>query len=243
MRNLIYTIYSVFLCAALVFGWSLPLCAQEVHDGLVSWYGPGFHSKRTASGEGYDMYGLTCAHRTWKFGTLVEVYNKESRRKCVVRVNDRGPVAKTLLMDLSYGAAMAITSHELGTASVRLTVVGDSSGPFDKEQVFYLFLDDTIVLPEQIDLKDLPEHDEAYYKNIAGGVEIFRLTQKHIRRLYQAKVDNAPELLVSIDRHICLGPFVTFKEAEAMYHKVATQYPHASVWLEKESSVRRLTAQ
>lgn len=243
MRNLIFTICLFFLNAAAVLGCSLPACAQEIHEGVVSWYGPGFHSKLTASGEGYDMYGLTAAHRTWKFGTLVEVYNKESKRKCVVRVNDRGPVAKKLLMDLSYGAAMAITSHELGTASVRLTVVGDGSGPFDKEQVFYLFLDDTIILPEQIDLKDLPEHDEAYYKNIAGGVEIFRLTQKHIRRLYQAKVDNAPELLVSIDRHICLGPFVTFKEAEAMYHKVATQYPHASVWLEKESSVRRLTAQ
>lgn len=226
-----------------LFGVFCPAFAAERHEGFVSWYGPGFHSKLTASGEEYDMYGLTCAHRTWKFGTLAEVFNKNTKRKCVVRVNDRGPVAASLLIDLSYGAAMAISSHELGKASVCLTVVGDSSGPFDKEKLFYLYLDDKIVLPEQVNIEELPEYEEEYYKNIAGGVEIFRLTQKHIRRLYQAKVENAPALLVSIDRHICLGPYETFKEAEAVYHKVATQYPHASVWLENKNSAKRLVAE
>lgn len=231
----------IVICAVfLVFwGYAASAAAQSL-VGEVSWYGPGFHSKTTASGEEYDMYGLTAAHRTWDFGTLAEVVNTANGRKCVVRVNDRGPVAKSLLMDLSYGGAMAISSHSLGKAKVRLTIVGDKNGVFDKERSFYLYLDDSIVLPQDIKLDNLPEFDEEYYKNIAGGIEIYRLTQKHIKRLFQAKIDNAPTLLVSIGSSVCIGPYKTFKEAEAVYHKVATQYPHAAVWLEKNSLAKRL---
>lgn len=210
--------------------------AQEEHNGAVSWYGPGFHARTTANGEAYDMYMLSAAHREWKFGTLVEVYNKKNKRKCIVRVNDRGPVSKSFLMDLSYGAAMAISSAEAGTANVRLAIVGNDSGVYDTDKLFYLYLDDKIILPQNADVESFTEDfggNEAYFKNIAGGIEIFQSINKHIKRLYQAHIENAPSLLVSIDKGICLGPYQTFKEAEADYHKIATLYPHAALWLEK----------
>ncbi len=228
----------VFFILALCFSFFCAdhLFAQEVHNGAVSWYGPGFHARRTANGEAYDMYRLTAAHREWKFGTLVEVYNKKNKRKCIVRVNDRGPVSKSFLMDLSYGAAMAISSAQAGTANVRLTIVGNDSGVYDTDKLFYLYLDDKIVLPKSGDVEDFTDDfagNEAYFKNIAGGIEIFQRINKHIKRLYQAHIENAPSLLVSIDKRICLGPYKTFKEAEADYHKIATLYPHAALWLEK----------
>ena len=94
------------------------------------------------------------------------------------------------------------------------------------------------------DYKTIAEScNEEYYRNIAGGVEIFQLTQKHIRRLYQANIVNAPNLLVSIGNKICLGPYETFKDAELDYHKIATQYVHAALWLEKTDKAIRLVTE
>lgn len=242
MKKLIYCFYRIIFCSLLalsfVFVGFAACFAEEVCNGDVSWYGPGFHARRTASGEPYDMYGLTAAHREWKFGTLVEVYNRDNRRKCIIRVNDRGPVSKSFLMDLSYGGAMAIGSRGTGKARVRLTVVGIENKVYDKDKLFYLYLDDKIVLPKKFDRKKFSDienfsEEEKYFKNIAGGIEIFQLMQKHIKRLYQAHIENAPSLLVSIDKKICIGPYQTFKDAQADYHKIVTQYPHAAVWLEK----------
>lgn len=239
MKKLTYCFNKIlFFVLTLLFAFfhAAPLFAQEEYNGSVSWYGPGFHARTTANGEAYDMYMLTAAHREWKFGTLVEVYNKKNKRKCIIRVNDRGPVSKSFLMDLSYGAAMAISSAEAGTANVRLTIVGNESGVYDKEKLFFLYLDDKIVLPQNADVENFTEDfadNEAYFKNIAGGIEIFQRINKHIKRLYQAHIENAPSLLVSIDKRICLGPYQTFKDAQADYHKIATLYPHAALWLEK----------
>lgn len=226
---IVFSLFGTFLSADFLF-------AQEEYSGTVSWYGPRFHARTTANGEAYDMYMLSAAHREWKFGTLVEVYNKKNKRKCIIRVNDRGPVSKSFLMDLSYGAAMAISSAEAGTAGVRLTIVGNNNGVYDADKLFYLYLDDQIILPQNGDVEDFAEDfagNEAYFKNIAGGIEVFQRMNKHIKRLYQAHIENAPSLLVSIDRKICLGPYKTFKEAESDYHKIATLYPHAALWLEK----------
>lgn len=231
-------LFFVFLTLPCIFLAVESGFAAEVCTGEVSWYGPGFHARTTANGEAYDMYGLTAAHREWKFGTLVEVYNRDNKRKCIIRVNDRGPVSKSFLMDLSYGGAMAIGSTQTGKARVRLSIVGSENDLYEKDKVFYLYLDDKIVLPQKFDSKKFAEienfaEQENYFKNIAGGIEVFQLMQKHIKRLYQAHIDNAPSLLVSIDKRICIGPYQTFKDAQADYHKIVTQYPHAAVWLEK----------
>jgi rare lipoprotein A len=92
----------------------------ELGRGKASWYGPGFHGKRTASGERFDMNALTAAHRTLAFGTLVLVRNMRNGREVVVRINDRGPHIRDRIIDLSKAAAAAIDLLQAGEAPVVL---------------------------------------------------------------------------------------------------------------------------
>lgn len=75
---------------------------------VATWYGPGFHGNRTASGAVYDMDGMTCAHRTYPFGQRLRVTNPADGRSCVVVVNDRGPFVDGREIDLSRGASRTI---------------------------------------------------------------------------------------------------------------------------------------
>jgi len=75
----------------------------------ASWYGPGFHGRKTANGERYDQMAYTVAHKSMKFGTLLKITNPKNGRSLVVRVNDRGPYIEGRELDLSKAAA-----HELG---------------------------------------------------------------------------------------------------------------------------------
>jgi rare lipoprotein A len=91
--------------------------------GIASWYGPGFHGQRTASGEVYDQHALTAAHPSLPLGTRVSVTNLTNGRSVVVRINDRGPYVDARVIDLSYAAARAIGMVGPGTARVRLRLV------------------------------------------------------------------------------------------------------------------------
>ena len=95
-----------------------------VVEGMASWYGPGFHGKRTASGEVYDMDDVTAAHLYWAFGTRVKVTMLDTGASVVVRVNDRFPGHKGRVIDLSRGAARAIGLIGPGVAKVQLEIVG-----------------------------------------------------------------------------------------------------------------------
>ena len=91
--------------------------------GKASWYGKRFHGRTTASGEAFNMYQFTAAHRQLPLGTLVKATNLKNGRWVVVRVNDRGPVPENRIIDLSYGVAQLLGFHERGIARVRLDVV------------------------------------------------------------------------------------------------------------------------
>ena len=95
--------------------------------GLASWYGPSFHGKPSASGEPYDMWALTAAHRTLPFETLVQVTKVETGKKVTVRINDRGPFIKGRIIDLSYAAARELAMIGEGTAHVSLTVISPTN--------------------------------------------------------------------------------------------------------------------
>jgi len=73
--------------------------------GEASWYGKAFHGRTTASGEDFDMFELTAAHRRLPLGTMVKVTNLRNGKSVIVRINDRGPYVNNRIMDLSYGAA------------------------------------------------------------------------------------------------------------------------------------------
>ncbi|MGP9820816.1 septal ring lytic transglycosylase RlpA family protein [Salinarimonas sp. NSM] len=100
--------------------------AGAIHAATVhaSWYGPGFHGRRTASGERYDMDALTAAHKTLPFGTKVRVTNVANGKSVVVRITDRGPFVRGREIDLSRGAARAVGMLASGTAQVRMEVLG-----------------------------------------------------------------------------------------------------------------------
>lgn len=97
--------------------------ARRVEIGLASWYGADFHGRQTASGEPFDMYAFTAAHRSHPFGTRVRVTDLASGRQVVVRINDRGPFARGRIIDLSRAAALALGMLEAGTRRVRVEVV------------------------------------------------------------------------------------------------------------------------
>jgi rare lipoprotein A len=85
----------------------------------VSWYGPGFNGKRTASGEIYDMNAMTCAHKKLPFGSRLRIVNPQNGRSVVLTVNDRGPFVRGRDIDLSRGAAVKLDVIKKGTARVK----------------------------------------------------------------------------------------------------------------------------
>lgn len=98
--------------------------------GRASWYGKQFHGRETASGEPYDMFQFTAAHRQLPLGTWVRVTNLHNGRSIVVRVNDRGPYVGKRIIDLSYAAAQMLDLRSRGTEQVRLDIVpGEDVGP------------------------------------------------------------------------------------------------------------------
>ena len=93
----------------------------EIGRGKASWYGPGFHGRRTANGERFDMNDLTAAHRTLPFGTRVRVRNTQNGLEVVVRINDRGPRVRDRIIDLSKAAAAALDFVQAGEVPVVVT--------------------------------------------------------------------------------------------------------------------------
>lgn len=96
-----------------------------VEEGVASWYGPGFHGKRTASGERFNQYNISAAHKILPLGTEVRVTNLENHRSLILRINDRGPFVDDRVIDLSRGAAQRLGVIGKGTARVRIQSLGD----------------------------------------------------------------------------------------------------------------------
>ena len=107
--------------------------------GKASWYGTKFQGHRTADGEKFDMHALTCAHRTLPMGSWLRVTNLKNGKSTFVRVNDRGPVPETRIVDLSYAAAQQLGIH--GVTKVRLEQIKS---------------DDPALLAEMVDQVNLP---------------------------------------------------------------------------------------
>jgi rare lipoprotein A len=97
-------------------------------EGIASWYGGKFHGRRTASGERYNMYGISAAHRTLPLGTVVRVTHQANGRKLTVRINDRGPFVEGRIIDLSLGAARKLDMVNEGIARVTLEAYGPEDG-------------------------------------------------------------------------------------------------------------------
>ncbi len=108
--------------------WYYPAEDFEYSEtGIASWYGPGFHGKKTANGEDYNQNDLTAAHRTLPMPSAVRVTNLENGRSIVLRINDRGPFARGRIIDVSRRGAQLLGFEKNGVAKVRVDILPDES--------------------------------------------------------------------------------------------------------------------
>lgn len=103
--------------------------------GVASWYGTKFHGRMTSSGEPYDMYAMTAAHKTLPLPSYVRVTHRGNGQSIVVRVNDRGPFVGDRIIDLSYAAAVRLGMHVDGTALVDVEVLAPGGAHHARETV------------------------------------------------------------------------------------------------------------
>jgi rare lipoprotein A (peptidoglycan hydrolase) len=98
---------------------------EHIISGIASWYGPGFHGKKTASGEIYDQTKFTAAHKTLPLGSKARVTNLDNGSTVVVEITDRGPFVAGRIIDVSRAAAGALGFTESGTAPVRVELIAE----------------------------------------------------------------------------------------------------------------------
>lgn len=152
---------------------------QKIEEGVASWYGPNFHGKLTANGEKYDMDGLTAAHRTLPFNTVLRVKNLDNGESVQVRINDRGPYAKDRIIDLSRKAARQIDMIGSGTANVELILL---EGNLDDSRIT-----DLKVPTYTVQLASFKEEGKAFShsQKIRGSrVETIRTGDQTVYRVY-----------------------------------------------------------
>ncbi len=129
----------VILFASLVIVYACTTSRQEVVPEsayvVASWYGPDFHGRPTSSGEIFDMYSLTCAHKVYPFGTKLKVTNTANKKTVECVVNDRGPFVDGRDLDLSYAAAKEIGVIGPGTCKVLIEVTGRDDSYIRKVRV------------------------------------------------------------------------------------------------------------
>ena len=112
----------------------LPSSEGFVQFGRASWYGKKFHGRPTASGEVFDMYKKSAAHKTLPLGTHVKVTNLANKRHIILRINDRGPFVKGRVIDLSYAAAKDLGLVGPGVADVKIVALAREIGKFESPQ-------------------------------------------------------------------------------------------------------------
>ena len=150
----------------------IPRISRYIKQGIASWYGPGFHGKKTATGEIFDMFAMTAAHKTLPIPCYAQVTNLENKRSVIVRVNDRGPFVRNRELDLSYGAAKSLDMAQDGTGKIEIKALSPGQAlpqlhqlAVEQEQDVYLQIGSfgnvkkALQLKDKLAALDLPEPD------------------------------------------------------------------------------------
>ncbi len=179
----------------------LPDAKGYREQGLASWYGNKFHGKRTSSGEPYDMYAMTAAHKTLPLPTWVRVTNLDNGKAVVVKVNDRGPFHSGRIIDLSYAAASKLGVLAKGTARVEVAAVlpGKTSAP---AQISEKKTAANPVFPLWVQVGAFSSQANAYQEQqrlqnlsgVAGRIQVADNSGKPVFRVWLGPVSNAQEL-------------------------------------------------
>ncbi len=162
--------------------------------GLASWYGKDFHGRPTASGEIYNMFGISAAHKSLPLGTLLLVTDLETGKSVEAKVNDRGPFVQKRILDLSYGAARQLGIVGPGLAKVEIKVIGR----------FPIFLPESVV-------------EKAFFVQVGSyQVKENALRMKNqVARFYQQVAVKSFETSQGRMYRVHLGPYETEEEARS----------------------------
>ena len=199
---------------------STPIAVQR---GIASWYGKPFHGRRTASGERYNMYHITAAHRTMPLGTYARVTNLSNGKAVQVRINDRGPYAHRRILDLSYSAARQLDMVQRGSGRVQVEFFAKNlpAAPVSAPSVpapSVAMLEDrphTIPILPVASVQPFTVQAGAYHTP-ANAVR----AQQTLMDVYpQVSVSLAPEAAQALHR-VRLGPFDNRAEAERIVQAV-----------------------
>ena len=183
--------------------------------GLASWYGEPYHGRRTASGEIYDMYEMTAAHRTMEFGSVVRVTRRDTGADVTVRINDRGPFIKGRIIDLSYAAAKKIGLDIDGVAPVKVVVVGFEQTPKKKAG-------------KKTPKAEHPAGEDCFW------VQVGAFSSADNARRAEQRLESAGETAVTIEgpgglHRVRVGPFDREKNARKALHRVLPDWPSAAL--------------
>ena len=137
----------------IIYHLSFSPAGAQTQSGKASYYAKSFMGRKTASGERLHSDSLTCAHRSYPFGTMLRVTNVLNGRQVIVRVNDRGPFRKGRIIDLSWGAAKEIGMIAQGIAPVTVEKINDLNVPFKPE--------DDILPKLELDVADVEEDNDS----------------------------------------------------------------------------------
>lgn len=177
-----------------------------VERGIASWYGTKFHGRRTSSGETYNMYAMTAAHKNLPLPTYVEVTNLDNDRRVIVKVNDRGPFYDGRIIDLSYAAAIKLGINTHGTGRVEIRAI-DPDRPSAHR------------LARQID--QAAKHEAGQHLYLQVGAFSSRLNAENLRRRLSQVADNPVHIFPGNDPtqpvyRVRIGPLASDREAERL---------------------------
>lgn len=181
-------------------------------EGMASWYGKRFHGKKTASGEIYDMYGMTAAHRTLPIPSYVRVTSLANGKSVIVRVNDRGPFSKNRLIDLSYVAAHKLDYLGAGSTLVRVESID----------------------PSQYDVDGAPLDNGIYLQLGAFKTEekAHRLREK-VEKNIESPAPSARVVLIGKLHRVTLGPYASHEAADTDSSRLQQNLGMTSIKLER----------
>ena len=186
----------------------LPTTKGFRQDGGASWYGTKFHGLKTSSGEKYDMYKMTAAHRNLPLPTYVRVTNKANGLSVIVKVNDRGPFHSERIIDLSYAAAAKLDMLKTGTAQVEVEAID----PVEFQRK--LGKNGKAEKPAAGNLD--AGSDSNFYVQVGAFGDLANATalQSKLLELIYAPVVIARTELPSVVHRVQIGPFFTLEDAD-----------------------------
>ncbi len=176
------TVFLLF--TATITAFTTPSKPKKSIKGKISYYASKFEGRRTSSGQRYKASRKTAAHKSFPFGTLLEVTNKENGNVTVVKVNDRGPHSRGRILDVSYAAAKDLGLIKKGTASVVIKVLSFGDGivdPNEEEDDFTMIPQDSTQQTSMVDA--LLKRKPMYMMVVKDAEGRIRLDSTEIRPL------------------------------------------------------------